>query len=69
MLQVSHIAMENPHPKHLGGLTSQKGQAVFITTIIFTVISIVAIILRIWCAYLVRRAYRLDDYFIFIALV
>lgn len=59
----------NSHPKHLGALTSPKGLGNVVTIVIFAILSIAAVGLRIWSKVVIRRAFRADDYCIFVALV
>ncbi|CCD48297.1 hypothetical protein BofuT4_P106810.1 [Botrytis cinerea T4] len=58
----------NSHPKHLGALTSPKGLGNVVTIVIFAILSIAAVGLRIWSKVVIRRAFRADDYCIFVAL-
>ncbi|KAM0169378.1 hypothetical protein ACHAPF_010065 [Botrytis cinerea] len=59
----------NSHPKHLGALTSPKGLGNVVTIVIFAILSIAAVGLRIWSKVVIRRAFRPDDYCIFVALL
>ncbi|KAM0146686.1 hypothetical protein ACHAQE_010623 [Botrytis cinerea] len=59
----------NSHPKHLGALTSPKGLGNVVTIVIFAILSIAAVGLRIWSKVVIRRAFRADDYCIFVALL